>query len=99
MACRAPRGGNLPLSTAAAAGVPAEPNNYIPIPTSAATGSATGVTSCSSSAPNTTTGTIRFSPQCSRISHHVLDFVRYELLGYCFWNSFGPFRKIKVLRM
>ena len=83
MACRASRGSNLPLSTAAAAGVTAEPNNYISIPTTAATGNATGVTSCSSSAPNTTTtGTIRFPPQCSRISHHVLDSVRYELFGY-----------------
>ena len=67
MACRAPRGSNLPLSTAAAAGVTAEPNNYISIPTTAgtaATGSATGSaacvtgphhTVCSTSAPNTTT--------------------------------------------
>ena len=65
MACRAPRGSNLPLSAAAAAGVTAEPNNYISIPTTAgtaATGSAAGVTGpqhtvCSSSAPNATTTT------------------------------------------
>ena len=70
MAGRAPRGGNLPLSTAAAAGVTAEPNTYITIPTTAPTGSAAGVTGpqhtvCSSSAPNTTTtGMINIYVNC-----------------------------------